>query len=164
MRILPFAVAPSPLGRVDGAQRVDGLDGRRRDRGHGHRGCGGLAAQLSVGRGGRLQLMVLHVVLVVFDQRLVVQVCGWGGAAWPRPRDVLRLGGRLKQPAVSAPRARCRSPAGARLPRPSSHPCTARGCSRRRGATRSGRDGGGGGDDGVVSSRAVLYDGFMRND
>lgn len=86
---IPLAVAPSSLGRVDRAQRVDRLNWRCCDRGHGHRGGAGLTAQLSVGRGH--QLMVLHVVLVVFDQWLVV--CGWGGAAWPRPRDVLRFGG-----------------------------------------------------------------------
>lgn len=89
MHIIPLAVAPSSLGCVDGAQRVDGLDWQCRDRGHGHRGGAGLTAQLSVGCGH--QLMVLYVVLVVFDQWLMV--CGWGGAAWPRPRDVLRFGG-----------------------------------------------------------------------
>lgn len=126
---LPFAVAPAPFGSVNGTQRIDRLDRRRRRRdrrGHGHRctaAAPGLAAQLSVGRGHQLVLlMVLHVMVIlvmVFDQRLMM-VWGQGGAAWPRPRDVLRFGGRLKQPAVLAPRARCRRrrPASAVRPYP----------------------------------------------
>lgn len=104
---VPFAIAPPSLSRVNGAQRVDGLHQWRRGRGHGHRGGhdAGLSAQLSVGRGQ--QLMVLHVVLVVLDQWLVVW--GWGGAAWPRPCDVLRFGG-----ASSNPRCRRRTPDVAR--------------------------------------------------